>query len=108
MSSEEMSLKQAMARDLAEKIPVGHHNAISRDALAARSGLCDRHVRELLETARDLGVLICNDQDGKGYYIAETPEEIERQYKRDKARALSVLKRLKASRAALKEAGRTV
>lgn len=108
MSSEEMSLKQAMAKDLADKIPTGHRNAISRDELSRRTSLCDRHVRELLETARDLGVLICNDQDGKGYYIAETPEEIERQYKRDRARALSVFKRLKASRAALKLAGRPV
>ena len=86
----------------------GHNNAVGREVLARRYGLSDRIVREKIEAARDEGVLICNDQDGKGYYLAETVDEIERQYRRDKARALNVLKRLKASRRALKAAGRAV
>lgn len=86
----------------------GHRNAVTRDRLVRMSGINDRAVRELLELARDNGALICNDQDGMGYYLAETDDEIDRQYRRDRARALAVLKRLKPYRQALKEAGRPV
>ena len=104
MSSED--LKTELALKIAGRLRHGHANAMKRRELAATVGMNDRGVRELLETARDNGVLICNDQDGKGYYLAETVDEIERQYRRDRARALSVLKRLKASRHALIAAGR--
>lgn len=95
MSSEDLSLKQAMALDLAAHLPTGHGNAVTREQLSRESGLSDRHVRELLETARCMGILICNDQDGKGYYVAETIEEVERQYWREKARMVSVWNAMK-------------
>jgi len=81
----------------------GHSLAVTRSSLSMATGYNDRVVRELLEIARNEGALICNDQDGHGYYLAETEEEIERQYKRDRARALSVLKRLKPYRTALRK-----
>lgn len=87
-------------------LPTGHDNAMTRQKLVASSGINDRKVRELLEQARDAGFLICNDQDGRGYYIAKDDDEVERQYRRDYARAISVLKRLKPFRRHLKNCGR--
>ena len=104
MSSQE--LMEAMAEDLVKKIPSGQANAVTRAELARLTQLPDRQLRELLEIARDKGHLICNDQDGRGYYLAETIDEIESQYRRDHTRALSILKRLKPFRRALSQAGR--
>ena len=106
MSPEAQAEKVALAVKLAERyLWHGHDNAMPRWRLAWLMKMDDRSVRELLETARCAGVLVCNDQDGKGYYIAETEQEIARQYRRDKARFLSIAKRLKPFRAAMKEAG---
>ena len=79
----------------------GKANAIPRSELVTVSGLPDRQVREQLEQARMAGMLICNDQDGRGYYLAETREEAAAQFKRDYARALSLLARMKPFREAL-------
>ena len=79
----------------------GKANAISRKELSNALCLPDRTVRALIEDARAAGVLICNDQDGRGYYLAETKDEIERQFRRDKARAMSLLVRMKPFREAL-------
>ena len=90
------------------KLPHGKENAVKREDLAQLLQMNDRTVRELLEELRDAGVMVCNDQDGKGYYLSNNLDDVERQYRRDRARALSVLKRLKTSRAMLKAAGRQV
>lgn len=89
-------------------IPEGKENAIPRSVLAVRLGLTDRQTRKLIEEARDRGVLICNDGDGEGYYLASDLGQIERQYRKDRARALSVLKRLKTMRRMLRDAGKEV
>lgn len=89
-------------------IPEGKENAISREVLARRLGLTDRQTRKLIEEARDRGVLICNDGDGEGYYLASDLGQIERQYRKDRSRALSVLKRLKTMRRMLRDAGKEV
>ena len=89
-------------------IPEGKENAISREVLARRLGLTDRQTRKLIEEARDRGVLICNDGDGAGYFLACDLGQIERQYRKDRARALSVLKRLKTMRTMLRDAGKEV
>ena len=89
-------------------IPEGKENAISREVLARRLGLTDRQTRKLIEEARDRGVLICNDGDGTGYFLACDLGQIERQYRKDRARALSVLKRLKTMRTMLRDAGKEV
>lgn len=83
----------------------GHANAKPRHQLAVDLGISDRAARKLIEEARAEGLLICNDQDSKGYYIAETQEELKRQYWQDTARALSILKRRAPLREALKKAG---
>jgi biotin operon repressor len=89
-------------------IPEGKENAISREVLARRLGLTDRQTRKLIEEARDRGVLIVNDCDGEGYYLACDLGQIERQYRKDRSRALSVLKRLKTMRRMLRDAGKEV
>lgn len=89
-------------------IPEGKENAVSREVLATRLGLPDRTVRRLIEEARDRGEMICNDGDGEGYYLACDIGQIERQYRKDRARALTVLKRLKTMRKMLRDAGKEV
>lgn len=91
-------------------IPTGAANAIPRAELAARLGLSDRHTREAIQKARDDGALILNEQSGAGYFLATADDldAIERQYRQDTSRALSILRRRKAMRALLKAAGRAV
>lgn len=83
----------------------GEANAISRDVLAAEMDMPDRAVRTLIEKARNEGCFILNKQNGKGYYLPSGIEDIYHQYKQDTNRALSILKRRKHMRQALKEAG---
>lgn len=83
----------------------GHDLANDRRWIAMHIGLNDRYVRSLIEELRIDGYLICNSQDGRGYYIAETDEEILRQYRRDMARAMSILRRMKPFRKAIREMG---
>ena len=91
--------------NILDHIPHGRENAVSREALVASTGLTDRNVRLAIQQARDDGALILNDCSGNGYYISDDTKELYAQYKRDRARALSVLKRLKTIRRKLKEKG---
>ena len=94
--------------DVLFNIPEGKENAVSRAALCAASGYSDRLIRRIIAQLREEGYMILNRQDGKGYYISDDPDEIERQYRQDTARAMSILKRRKNMRKFLKEAGRPV
>lgn len=89
-------------------IPEGKENAITRPELARVLGMTDRAVRKEIELARDRGAMICNDGDGAGYYTARDIGQIERQYRVDRARAMSVMKRLKTMRRMLNDAGKEV
>lgn len=91
-------------------IPEGRDKAVSRGFLRAATGMSDRQVRKCIEKARGLGVLICNDGSGCGYYIADADDldDIERNYWQERSRALSILYRLKAYRKILISAGRRV
>lgn len=57
-------------------IPTGKENAISREALVFKTGVCDREVRKLIEDERINGAMIVSFSDSKGYYIATREEEI--------------------------------
>lgn len=83
----------------------GEKNAIGRDALASAMDMPDRAVRELIEKARNEGCFILNKQNGKGYYLPESIDDVYRQYKQDTSRAMSILRRRKHMRRVLKEAG---
>lgn len=62
---------------LLEVVPKGHKNAIGRDELSYKLGLSDTATRRLIaETVAD-GTLIVNAEDGAGYYIPETPEDVD-------------------------------
>lgn len=90
---------------LVSYLHTGERNAISRETLADLMGMPDRKVRELIEKARNEGVFILNRQNGRGYYLPDSIDDIYRQYKQDTSRALSILKRRKYMRQILKEAG---
>lgn len=89
-------------------IPYGRENAVTRTQLMIRTGLPDRKVRREIEKARSEGNIIINAQTGEGYYRTDDLNEIERQYRQEKGRALSILRQLKPLRRALKSAGRKV
>lgn len=66
----------------------------------------DRMMRKAVSEAKRQGVMICND--GEGYYQTEELGDLYRQYKRDTARAMSILKARKPMQDVLKAAGRPV
>lgn len=75
----------------------GSKKAVKRNALANHFD-SDRAMRRAIENARCEGVVICNDQNGNGYYIADTLEEVGRQYLQMLSRAKSTFRQLKAYR----------
>ena len=93
---------------LVNAIPHGKDKAVRRTALVRNLGMSDRRVRLLIEEARRQGYIILNQQTGEGYYISDDLDEMERQYRQDTARAMSILRRRKPLRDALKAAGRAV
>ena len=63
--------------NILDYIPTGRMNAITRHALAIRTGISDRQVRDLIHYARrDIPIL--NMQDGRGYFIPDMNDEVER------------------------------
>ena len=84
----------------------GKDNAVTRAQLCAITGMTDRDVRKHIEQLRRVGHIIINNQDGKGYYISDDIDKIEKQYKQNKNRALSILVNQKFLRAKLRAAGR--
>lgn len=95
-------------KKLMQLIPEGEDNAVSGAYLSSRLGMSDRAVRRAIEAARAEGLLICNAQDGKGYYQSRDVAALKRQYRQDTSRALSILKRRKPLRDYLKAQGEDV
>ena len=93
---------------LAAVIPFGRANAIPREALAAKLGLSDRQMRKAVEDARNDGLIILCECNGRGYYQSDDLNEIQYQYKQDTNRAMAILKRRRPMRTLLKQAGRCV
>jgi hypothetical protein len=92
--------------EIVNYIGTGKENAITRDALCAIMNMSDRAVRQAIEDARHSGHIILNDQDGAGYYMTDDIKDIERQYRQNERRALSILHYQKHLRRRLKAAGR--
>lgn len=88
-----------------EFIPMGRENAISRRDLVTRVGLPDRKVRRAIAAAQDRGVVILNLSDGEGYFRpTRNDRECLRAYiLQERARAMSILKRARLSRALLED-----
>ena len=76
----------------------GKKNAVPRAELAEILGVDDRKMRKMIAEAKRDGLVVCCDQDGKGYYIADEPEEYDRQYAQTYSRAMSLLVQLKYMR----------
>lgn len=87
---------------IANTVPEGKKNAISRQELAEKLGVSDRKMREWVEKAKADGLLVNNDQDGVGYYQPTEPEELQRQYRQTYNRAMSMLVQLKYMRARMR------
>lgn len=89
--------------DIVQFIPQGKENAVTRSYLATVLGLPDRRVRKLIQEARNNGEMILNAQDGAGYYISDDAEELKRQYRSNRNRAMSILLQQKYIRLRLRE-----
>lgn len=61
--------------NIADYIPVGRENKISRESLRVCTGLPDRSVRRLISDAREQGQPIVGDPTG-GYYMAESEGDV--------------------------------
>lgn len=93
------------AGGIADYIPTGRENAVTRSHLRTVTGFTDRKVREQIEQARRKGAIIINTQDGAGYYQSEDIRDIAKQYTQNERRALSILAQQKHLRKRLKAAG---
>ena len=88
---------------LAEIVPFGRENAISRAELAARLYLSDRQMRRAVSQARREGLCIINDQTGGGYYRSDNADDLKRQLRSTHNRALSLLRQEKYLKERIKE-----
>ena len=90
------------AKRLVSLLGYGKRGAVRRTELLEQFGGTDRQMRKTISYARLKGVCIINDQDGDGYYIARTLDELRRQYKQMTARALDILAQRKAVKATIR------
>ena len=90
---------------IADFIPVGRVNAITREELlqiCISEGLCqsDRDMRRLIEKAR-IDYVILNHSDGNGYYrpSREDAQELQRYIRQEEKRAKSTFKNITMAKA---------
>lgn len=55
----------------------------------------DRMMRKMIETAKNEGMVICNAQDNKGYFLPSTIKELEKQLQSNERRAMAILRQNK-------------
>lgn len=60
-------------------IPFGRENAVSRNYLCYLTGLIDRRMRKEISRAKVAVAVICNRQDGRGYYQSDDIQDIKDQ-----------------------------
>ena len=90
LPAEKAAISPTTAR-LADIVPFGRMNAISREELANKLNLSDRHMRQAVSLARREGLVIINDQGGSGYYRSDDVTDIRRQLNQTHHRALALL-----------------
>lgn len=75
--------------DLADYIPVGHDNAVTTDELQRRTGLDNRSLRAAIKAS---SVLICNLQDGSGYFVPapEDADYVRRYMAQERSRMMEI------------------
>lgn len=64
--------------DLMQCLRTGRINAVTRAELVNRTGMPDRANRREIERLRREGVPVISASDGRGYWLAESVEEVER------------------------------
>jgi len=69
----------------------GQANAISRQALKELTGLSDRRIRRDIQELRNKGIPIISTSDSKGYYLAESNEEVRHYIAETRSRAMKLL-----------------
>lgn len=88
----------------------GEKHSKTRAQLCCALGMNDRAVRQAIEDARRMetedGPFIVTSCMGKGYFLTFDTIEIERHYRGEYARAMSILVRTKGERKFLKKEGR--
>ena len=88
-------MKSETTEMLLGALKTGKENAVSRQSLALLFDGSDRNMRRAVAQARLEGVCICNEQDGGGYYLPDTQEELKRQYYQTLNRAMAIFAQLK-------------
>lgn len=90
---------------IADYIPIGRENAITRDELlkvCITEKLCetDREMRKLIERAR-IDYVILNHSDGRGYYrpSREDMQDLQRYIRQEEKRAKSSFRNIKRAKA---------
>lgn len=76
--------------NIADFIPVGRQNAVTREELRKLTGLNDRQIREMISQARRETPII--SLDNKGYFIPSEDEkaDVEKWIKQEEHRAKSI------------------
>ena len=82
-------------------IPEGRQNAYKADLLAEMMGCDERRVRQMIEDLTASGHIVCNLQNGKGYYRPVTEDDIDAMLRLTAARAHSLLRKKYALKKAL-------
>ena len=82
-------------------IPEGRENACRGTALASVMGCSERRIRQMVEDLTVNGNVICNLQNGKGYYRPLDEEDIDAMLKLTASRAYSLLRKKYALKRAL-------
>ena len=58
-------------------IPVGKNSPVTRLELRRLTGMSDRRIRYAIQDLQEEGHLIINHQDGRGYFLADSPEDVD-------------------------------
>lgn len=82
-------------------IPEGREKALRINVLAAVMDVHERRVRQMIEDLTVNGCVICNLQNGSGYYKPNTDEDFEAMLKLNASRAHALLRKDYAIRKAL-------
>lgn len=72
--------------NILDYIPDGRENAVTREELAQRTGLNDRAVRKLIKEKVCEGIPIMSSSHAKGYWISDSPAELEQFIREAEAR----------------------
>lgn len=86
---------------------VGHLFAVKEEQIMQDLHLTDRALRKMIERERMAGCLICNEQDGKGYYIVSSPAEANRFIRKSMRMVRSLSRQCKQFRDYIKINGET-